>query len=250
MLPPVVDERVALRVAGAGARQVPSGEHARAGVDVRFGERADAHREELHQLTGKVLLRLRTEVGAAVEPHQHRGVLRNGNQQIPEVAERVLPQQLELSLKSGGVFGGLGRKCPRPLRGIEFAGDLRVGRGEMVVPEERHLLLERAAAVDQAEEPALARMRDVGPRLKSARCGDAGEPRSPDEIIHIVREACVVEQMGDRVREPEEAEALVLRHILLRRAKAGSPEEMVEFLAHWGARRNGIADMAVVYSCA
>ena len=235
VLTPVVDERVALRAAGAGARQVPSGEHARAGVDVRFGERADAHREELHQLTGKVLLRLRTEVGAAVEPHQHRWILGDRDQQIPEVAERVLPQQLELPLEPGRVLRGLGRKCPRSLDRTEFAGDLRVGGGEMVVPEERHLLLQRTAAVDQAEEPALARMSDVGVWLKSARRGDPGVPRSPDEIIHIVGKACVVEQVGDRVREPEEAETLVLRHILLRRAEPGSPEEMVEVLAHWGA---------------
>ena len=114
MLTPVVDERVALRVAGAGARQVPSREHTRAGVDVRFGERADAHREELHQLTGKVLLRLRTEVGAAVEPHEHCGILGDGDQQIAEVAQCVLPQQLELPLKFSGVLGRFRRHARAP----------------------------------------------------------------------------------------------------------------------------------------
>src|SRR4029450_9976190 len=137
-------------------REVPSGEDARAGVDVRFGERVDAHGEEVHQLTREVLLRFALHVGPAVEPYEHRRVLRHSDEEIPEVAERELTKKLDLALHLIRIFARLCSHVPRAFVGAERTGDLAVRGREVVVPEQRHLLLERTTGVDHSKEPALA----------------------------------------------------------------------------------------------
>ena len=74
-----VVEEVVARLIGVAVRQrqVPAREHAGAGIDVGLLEVADADREELHQLAREVLLRPRPHVRAAVEPHEHRRILRD-----------------------------------------------------------------------------------------------------------------------------------------------------------------------------
>ena len=49
------------------------------------------------------------------------------------------------------------------------AGQLAVGGGEVVVPEQRHLLLQRAPRMNHAEHPALARVVDVDVRREEVR---------------------------------------------------------------------------------
>jgi hypothetical protein len=104
-----------------GAREVPPGEHARAGVDVRLGEEPDAHREQLHQLPRVVLLRPVPEVRPAVKPDEHRGISRDFDQDIAEVAERVLAQELELTLDASGIFVRLRGHRARAVVGPEPA---------------------------------------------------------------------------------------------------------------------------------
>ena len=121
---------------------------------------ADADREELHDLAAEVLLRLRLGVALAVEPHQHRGILRHLQQEVAVVAERVLAEELDLPLRPAQ-RAGLVREHLGRLHGAGVGGQLAVGGGEVVVPEQRHLLLQRAPRVDHAEHPALARVVDV-----------------------------------------------------------------------------------------
>ena len=66
------------------------------------------------------------------------------------------------------IFVGLAASIRVAFVGAELAGDLAVGGGEVVVPEERHLLLERALRVHHPEQPALAGVGDVVRRLKAA----------------------------------------------------------------------------------
>ena len=103
--------------------QVPAGEHTRGGVDVRLGVVADADREELHDLAAEVLLRLRFGVALAIEPDHHRGILRHLHQEIAEVAERVLAEELDLSLRPAQ-HAGLVREHLGPQDGPESMASL------------------------------------------------------------------------------------------------------------------------------
>ena len=68
----------------------------------------------------------------------------------------------------------------------------------MVVPEERHLFLQRPAAVEHPEQPALARIVDDGRGRKCAvRCGP-GVPGRPDLAVHIIRDAGKVDELVER----------------------------------------------------
>ena len=152
-----VEEFVTGAAVGHVARtlQVPAAEHARGGVHVRFRVVADAHREQFHDLATEVLLRLRFRVRAAVEPHEHRRVLRDVQQDVAEVPERVVAQHLDLAADFRRILRRLRRHVARAFGGAVRARDLVVAGGEVVVPEERHLLLERTVAVDHPEQPAL-----------------------------------------------------------------------------------------------
>ena len=114
------------RVAGEGARRF---------VDVLLGVVADADGEQLLHFAGVVLVRRALAVQAVVEPDQHGRVARDLLQQRLEVAEAVVAEQLDLLQHQHGV------------------ADFAVGRGEVVVPEEGHLLLERPLRVQHAVEP-------------------------------------------------------------------------------------------------
>ena len=153
------------------ALEIPAGEDPCTGIDVVLGVVVDPDREELHQLPGVVLLRQRLEIGVSVEPRDHGWVLGDGEQQVAEVAKGVLAKQLELSLDAVCVLGGLRGQGTARRAGTELAGDLAEPCGEVVVPEQRHLLLQRALGVDHAEDPALRRIGDprVRPRTDRAR---------------------------------------------------------------------------------
>ena len=158
---------------GADRSQVPAGEHARRRVDVRFLDVRDAEREQLHHLAREVLLRLGLGVQPSVEPHEHRRILGDGDQQVAEIPQREFPEQLELSLHAARRFTGLaGHHRARDPVAIGVV-DLAVGRGEVVVPEERHLLLERPPRMDHPEQPPLPGVRDVGAGQELAARGDA-----------------------------------------------------------------------------
>src|SRR5688572_28315265 len=75
-------------------------------------------------------------------------------QYLLKAAERVLAQQFHLSWRTGQI-AGLER---HHLGADDLTGiprHLAVGGGEVVVPEQRHLLLQRPAGVHHPEQPAL-----------------------------------------------------------------------------------------------
>ena len=155
------------------ALEIPAGEDPCTGIDVVLGVVVDPDREELHQLPGVVLLRQRLEIGVSVEPRDHGWVLGDGEQQVAEVAKGVLAKQLELSLDAVCVLGGLRGQGTARRAGTELAGDLAEPCGEVVVPEQRHLLLQRALGMDHAEDPALRRIGDPRVRLERTARGHA-----------------------------------------------------------------------------
>ena len=143
---------------------------------------------------------LAADVRAAVEPDEHRRVLRDRDQQIAEVAERVLAEQLDLPAARRPDPRAASRPSSRvAFVGAERAGDLAVGGGEVVVPEERHLLLERTLRVHHPEQPALARVVDVRSRQEPLpRGGHADVAGAPDLGVDVVGKSLEVEQAIDR----------------------------------------------------
>ena len=176
----VVEPVVARGRRAADPRQVPAGKDTRTCIDVGLLERADAHGEQFHQLTREVLLRQPAEVGSAIEPDQHRGILGDRDEQITKVAECVLAKQLQLSGDATRVLALLGGEHSSRLEPIESAVDFRVRRGEVVVPEQRHLFLQRPSGMDHAKEPALPRIDDVLGGQKRATRRHTNESRPAD----------------------------------------------------------------------
>jgi hypothetical protein len=106
-------------------------------------------------LRSKILLWLRLTF-PSVQPDQHGRILSDCNQQITELAEPLLPEQLDLAEGLRRILRGLGVHHPSGIGGLDDPGHLGVGRGEMVVPEQGHFLPQRRGRVDHPEQPALA----------------------------------------------------------------------------------------------
>ena len=113
----------------------PAGERPRELAHVALAVAAPgAEREQLHQLTGVVLVDVPLGVVGAVEPQQHRRVARDAERELLERAERVAPQHRVLAQHQRG-------------RRAVLAG------GEPVVPDQRHALHERRLRADHAVQP-------------------------------------------------------------------------------------------------
>ena len=196
---------VALGVVGDGQRPavVPVALEARqrAGrlAHVALGVAAgDPEREELHQLAGVVLVGV-----ALVGVHQreeglHRRVGRHRPQQLGEGAERVAAQ-----------LAVLGQHQRRVL----------VARGEVVVPEERELLLQRALAADHLVQPpqhVVAPLVDRVQRLAVGARRRAHHPPGP------VRAGPAADQPVDRALARAPGPEVDL---LRARAEARTPEQ-------------------------
>ena len=126
------------------------------------------------------------DVLPAVEPDEHRRIVRDFDQQIAEVAEREPAEQLDLPVRTRQL-ARFERHHLRALHRAEGARDLAVGRGEVVVPEERHLFLERTLRVHHPEQPALAGVLDVRVRRELAAARrHADVVALPDLRIHVV----------------------------------------------------------------
>ena len=117
----------------------PAGEGARRLTHVALGVVAHAHREELEQLAAEVLVRVRLHVLAVVEIHQHGRVFENAHQQVAQPSRGAGPQHLVLP-QHHPVVAHLG-----------------VAGGEVAVPEERELLLERPRRGEHAGRPTTRR---------------------------------------------------------------------------------------------
>jgi hypothetical protein len=110
----------------------------------------------------------------------------------------------------------------------------------VVVPEQRHLLLQRTIAVDHAEQPALPCIVDVRSRRERPARGDPCVSGHANERIDRVRHALEVHERFDRIAD---------RHPTIRielvgtRTKTGAPKQMcdvaIRILGH-AARSNRI----------
>ena len=103
------------------------------------------------------------------------------------------------------------------LGGLPFAGvggQLAVGGGEVVVPEQRHLFLQRTPRVDHAEHPALARILDVDVWREEILGCDLRVVGTSDALIDVVGSALVV----DEIRRPRRAVRHVAKDVDIRRS--------------------------------
>ena len=215
---------VVIRIVPAGDEpEVPAGEHARRGIHVLLVVVADAEREQLHDLAAEVLLRALTRVHASVEPDQHRRVLRDFNQELGEAAERVLAKELQLTLGPGKLAGDIGHHL-RALHGADRAVDLAVRRREVVVPEQRHLFLQRSLRVHHSEQPTLPRVFDDGVRLEPAGTIEDRDVRGvSDPTVYVAGLILVVEQVIEHTRHRHAVER---REIGLTGAKPRASKQM------------------------
>ena len=128
----------------------PAGECAAGLVDVLFSVVADAHREELKQLPAPVLVDGIRVVLVVVQPVDHGRVLSNFSDDVAELAHAHFAEHID----HGGDFMVV----------VHF-GD---AGGEDLMPEERHLLLERGVGDDHAVYPTRLADAAKGPRLPVA----------------------------------------------------------------------------------
>jgi hypothetical protein len=192
--PRAVDLAVAARDAPAGQR---TGGLADVALVVALGER-----EELHELAGVVLVR-RVLVGVGErEEELHRRVARDLPQQPRERAHAVLAQHPVLAQHERRVL---------------------IARGEVVVPEERELLLQRprrshhpveppqdvvAVLVEGIDRPALDRGARAEQRRAALRTVDDVRDRSSSAGTRPVPDLL---RCGAETRAPEEAADVGLR---------------------------------------
>ena len=190
----VVEDRHRAVAAALGAK---AGQRPRGLTDVLLRV-ALAEREQLHQLARVVLVGLLLRRVGERQEQQHRRVLRDVGQQAAEAAQRVAAQHLVL------------RELQRPVL---------VERREVVVPEERHLLDERARRADHLVQPpqhVMAVLVDRVQRLAAeVRLGEA-RPR---------RARASAQQPVDRLAL---AAARPVAQLLARRAEARAPEQALD----------------------
>ena len=121
--------------AGVGPVVAEAGQRAGELADVALGvAAAGAEAEQLLQLARVVLVDVPAAVGRAVEPQQHRRVLRHVDRELLEVAERVPAQE-------------------RVLAQHQLLRDSGLAGREPVVPHERHPLDQRRLRADHPIEP-------------------------------------------------------------------------------------------------
>ena len=226
--------------------EVPPGERACAFAHVLLRVVADPHREELHHLAAEVFVRRALHVVLRVKEVQHRGVLRDLNGQVPQVARGAALEQVDL------------------LRHLAIVTDLVLVRGEVAVPQQRHLLLDRMRCLQHPVRPPVpqpARLEHrcpqpveepVGYRLHRAvagrlaldshrgallvrpvggfgpALGESVQRRIPqpglDERLHLrIRNALVVHERSDRALEAGVGQLLDL----LRRAAEARVRQQV-----------------------
>ena len=159
----------------------------------------------------------------AIEPHEHRRIARDFNQQVAKVSEREPAEQLDLSGRARQL-ALFERHHLGALHGAERTGDLAVAGGEVVVPEERHLLLQRTLRVHHPEQPALAGVLDVRVRRELAPSRrHADMVNLPDLRVHVVGLSFVVDEVVDDRRDLRVAERGEVRG---RRAESRPSQQM------------------------
>ena len=166
---------VAVRVERDRVLERPAGERPRALLDVGLGVVADPHREQLEDLAAVVLVDRLRVVLVVVQPVDHGRIAREVEQERAEVREAVLAEHLDVADHRRGVLA------------------LGPAGGEDVVPEQRHLLFERALRVDHPPDPAPVprrRVVDVGAQVRVV----AGK-----DVLVQVRHPLGVDQLLDHL---------------------------------------------------
>jgi hypothetical protein len=136
-------------------------------------------------------------IRVAIEPEQHRRVLGDVEQEVTEISKRVVAEHFDLTADTAGILAWFRRHVARGFCGADKAGNLRVAGGEVVVPEERHLLLKRTIAMDHPEQPALSCLCDVRSWSEFATARQH-VPRLPNLAVHIVGDALVLDEARHR----------------------------------------------------
>ena len=216
--------------------EVPSGEDPRRCIHIGFGKLTHPDGEQLHQFAAEVLLGARAGVGSPVKPDEHRRVFGNLDQQVTEAARGPVAEQLNLSARAVGLrvlIHHLGR-----MDGAVGAGDLRIGRGKEVVPEQRHLLLQRTTGVHHPEQPPLARIVDDRIGREGATHRDACMGRMPDQRIGAVRSLGIVQQFIDELRRREVGK---VRKVIGTRPESHPAEDMLVHAAVSRGNTTGIS---------
>ena len=95
----------------------------------------------------------------------------------------------------------------------------------MVVPEERHLLLQRTPRVDHPEQPALARVVDVDIGREEIFRGHLRVVGPADARVDVVGTSLVVDEVSDRGIERHPGKGVGLRGA---GAEACPSEQMLE----------------------
>src|SRR5262249_14938678 len=104
--------------------------------------------------------------------------------------------------------------------------ELAVGGGEVVVPEQRHLFLQRAPRMNHAKQPALARVLDVDVRRKKIFGGYLRVVGPSDAAIDVVRPSFVGDEIRDRIGRRHVAEDFDVGGA---RAESGAAKQVIDF---------------------
>ena len=97
----------------------------------------------------------------------------------------------------------------------------------MVVPEERHLLLQRPPGMDHPEQPALPRVGDVLGWQKRATRGHTNQTWPPNQFVDIVFVLLIIDEVGDGRAKAHVGIGIDLR---LTRAESSSAKEVFDLL--------------------
>ena len=144
-----------------------------------------------------------------------------------------MAEEFDLSLWSPQ-HAGLVREHLGRLPGARVGGQLAVGGGEVVVPEQRHLFLQRTPRVDHAEQPALARVLDVDIRREEVLDGHLRMVGPSDARIDVVGSTLVVDEIRDRSGRRHVAKDLGVDGT---DAESGAAKQVIDFrveLGHFG----------------
>jgi hypothetical protein len=122
-------------------------------------------------------------------------------------------------------LSGFERHHFRALNGTAKPGHLAVGRREVVVPEERHLFLERPLRMQHSEEPPLTRVFDIRIRGELPAGRDTNVTNLADLRVDIVRQLLILDESIDN---RSDRQVLELGHFGGSGAKPRSPKKVIQ----------------------
>ena len=116
---------------------VPTRKRARRLTDVAFGVVTHSHREQFHDLAGKIFIGCAPDIHPGIQEGQHRRVLSDRHHQIAKVAGTHFVEHFDFAKQ------------------FAIVPDLAFVDRVVSVPEQRHLFLKRTVAGDHAVSPPI-----------------------------------------------------------------------------------------------